>query len=1098
MNRLFPSIPAALVLALSLIGFGLQTQAQLEVETGLTLEEYVNEVLLGNGIQAFNITYQGGFDQLGYLEGADDSFGIPSGLLMSTGAATEVAQPGDDGSCGFGTGCTDCQGMGVDNDLLDIANSVPAMINEDFTVADVNDLSVLEFDFIAAGDSVRFNYLFGSVEYPVNETACDYINSSFNDVFAFFLSGPGITGIYDSPAGFPDGAVNIAGVPGTDPLMPITVSSVNAGCSGTDAVNEEYFVVDFDGNNDENIACGMDGFTVPLVAEHEVICGETYHIKLAIADGTDGALSSIVLLEEGSFESNAVVQINLSIDVGGPEANTIYEDCGLATLTFERPVETVLEIQEMVYIDYGNSEAINGVDYGQPQPDGTLLPLPDSVVFAPFVSLVEFELSAAIDGIAEGPELVEMQIENVAACNGGGLTTYFTFYVAENPPPFEVSDFSTTICQGQEVEAGPIVTGGYGNYTFDWDCPEGNDAATYLLSPDEDWSCFVSVADTCDLADSPIEVEVAINVLQLPPLEVSIDQLGPLVLECSGSASLTSTASGGDGVYSYDWTDEEGVGLAWWPMSNIDIFTWMGVEEVFLTLTDGCGFEVMDSIEVEYNIPPIEITVEESVDVLCNDPFTVTATADGTGPFFYTWFNGNNWLDFDATLNWQTSADASLVLEVSDNCGQTESANVEIIVEAPDVEVSLPQGLVGPCTEVFDLTANVTSGSGGYQYSWLQNGINMNESDASIDVQLGESATISVNVDDGCGQSGTASSLVTIDNPPLVVELGPDIYASCVDFTPIAVDVISGAGGYAYDWFVSGEPYDQGSDITLQSYGTVPVSVSVTDGCGGADNDSLVYHIPDIPLSVELTPSTTICAGDGISLEVEAMGGEEGFVYYWPTLDAYGPVQYIAPLQTAVYPVVATDICGEEIDASTNIEVQYLFSDFVASMSETDENRYTFRATPTPEEPFPGAYSYDWDFGDGNSSDEAITTHVFDGLSDYTVTLDVTSSVGCTNQAYTVVRGPVLLYVPTAFTPNNDGINDAFKVVGSQIMNYELWIMNRWGETVFHSTSLDDVWVGDVQGGTHYAENGIYNWIIRLKGYNTDAEEYTGTLQLMR
>ena len=663
-----------------------------------------------------------------------------------------------------------------------------------------------------------------------------------------------------------------------------------------------------------------------------------------------------------------------------------------------------------------------------------------------------------------------------------------------------MSDFSTTICQGDEIEVGPIVTGGYGNYTFDWACPEGDDEALLLMSPDDDWSCIVTVGDTCDLALNPIDVEVAIEVLEFPPLEIDITTPGPVVLECNGTATISSTASGGDGVYSYQWTDQDGGNLwgSWFDPSQLDLNTWVGADEVFITLTDGCGFEVMDSIDVEYNIPPIEITVEESVDVLCNDPFTVTATADGTGPFFYTWFNGNNWLDFDATLNWQTSADASLVLEVSDNCGQTESANVEIIVEAPDVEVSLPQDLIGPCTEVFDLTANVTSGSGGYQYTWFQNGINMNESDASIDVQLGESATISVNVNDGCGQSGSASSLVTIDNPPLVVELGPDIYASCVDFTNIPVEIVSGAGGYAYEWFVSGEPYDQGPDITLQSYGTIPVSVAVTDGCGGADNDSLVYHIPDIPLSVEVTASTTICAGDGISLEVEAMGGEEGFVYYWPTLDAYGPVQYITPLQTAVYPVVSTDICGEEIDTSTNIEVQYLFSDFVASMSETDENMYTFRATPTPEEPYPGAYSYDWDFGDGNSSDEAITTHVFDGLSDYTVTLDVTSWVGCTNQAYTVVRGPVLLYVPTAFTPNNDGINDAFKVVGSQIMNYELWIMNRWGETVFHSTSLDDVWVGDVQGGTHYAENGIYNWIIRLKGYNTDAEEYTGTLQLMR
>jgi gliding motility-associated-like protein len=251
-------------------------------------------------------------------------------------------------------------------------------------------------------------------------------------------------------------------------------------------------------------------------------------------------------------------------------------------------------------------------------------------------------------------------------------------------------------------------------------------------------------------------------------------------------------------------------------------------------------------------------------------------------------------------------------------------------------------------------------------------------------------------------------------------------------------------------------------------------------------------------LSIEVTPSDIICAGDGISLEVEAMGGEEGFVYFWPTLGTYGPVQYITPLQSAVYPVVATDICGEEIDTATNIEVQYLFSDFIASMSEIDENLYTFRATPSPEEPYAGAYAYHWDFGDGSTSDEPITTHMFDGLGDYTVTLDVTSWVGCTNQAYTVVRGPVLLYVPTAFTPNNDGINDAFQVIGSQIMNYEIWIMNRWGETVFHSTSLDDVWVGDVQGGTHFAENGIYNWIIRLKGFNTDAEEYSGTLQLMR
>ncbi|MBL6866290.1 MAG: choice-of-anchor L domain-containing protein [Flavobacteriales bacterium] len=1055
--------------------------AQLEVETGLTLEEYVNDILLGNGIQAFNITYQGGDNQLGYLTGGDDVFSISSGLILSCDVAENLECPDE-----F-LACDGCLGNGFsDPDLLDIANSVPDLIGESFSVSSVNDGCVLEFDFIAAGDTVSFDYVFGSDEYET------WINTQYNDVFAFFLSGPGITGIYDSPAGFPDGSVNIAGVPNTDPNLPITISSVNSG------TNPEYYV-DNQGGTD---VC-INGYTVPFTASYPVECGETYHIKLAIADGSDTALESIVVLEEGSFESNAVVQIDLSIDVGGPEANTIYEDCGTATLSFERPVETILDIQEMVYINYGSSVATNGVDYGQPQPDGTLLPLPDSVVFAPYVSIVEFELTAAIDGVVEGPELVEMEIENVAACNGGGLTTYFSFYVAEEPPPFEVNGYDTEVCLGDAIELAPLVSGGYGNYTYEWLC-NGEEGAPFLFDPDVagPWSCEIIVGDTCGMPSESAIIEV--EVLQFDPLSVAIDP-DAVVLDCNAIVDLQANATGGydsaaGGFYEYDWEDQDGNNLfaSWFDPSILSLSTWQNADEIFLTVTDACGMEATDSVEVTYNIPALVVTVDEEINVLCNDPFSITASATGEGPFNYTWLDGGAWLGWGNPLNWSTSSDESIVLEVSDACGQVEAVDIEILVDAPDVIVSLPDGLMGPCTEVFNLQADVTSGSGGYQFSWFQNGINMSENGDNIDVQLSETTTFTVNVDDGCGQSGSDNAQIVIDNPPLVIELGPDLYQSCIDYTDLEVDVISGAGDYQYNWFVGGEPYDDDDEITLQSYSTISVGVHVQDGCGGSTNDSLVYHIPDIPILLDVTPSTTICAGDGIWLEAMAMGGEEGFVYYWPSLGTYGPTQYIAPTQSATYPVVATDICGDEMDLASTIEVQYLFSDFTVSGTEDNENRYTFRATPNPPEPYEGAYAYEWNFGDGVTSDDPIVVHEFDGLSDYTVTLDVTSWVGCTNQSYTVVRGPVLLYVPTAFTPNNDGINDAFKVVGGQIKDYELWIINRWGEEVFHSTSLDDFWMGDVQGGSHYAENGIYNWIIRLKGFNTDAEEYTGTLQLMR
>ena len=98
-------------------------------------------------------------------------------------------------------------GVSGEPDLLQVANSVPPMIGQSFNVSSVNDVCILEFDFQPSGDFVSFNYVFGSDEYLT------WVNSAYNDIFAFFLSGPGISGPYASPAGFPDGAVNIAQVP---------------------------------------------------------------------------------------------------------------------------------------------------------------------------------------------------------------------------------------------------------------------------------------------------------------------------------------------------------------------------------------------------------------------------------------------------------------------------------------------------------------------------------------------------------------------------------------------------------------------------------------------------------------------------------------------------------------------------------------------------------------------------------------------------------------------------------------------------------------------------------------------------------------------
>lgn len=250
--------------------------------------ELIQDFLLGSGILIENVSMMGHPEQVGAFSNGLLEAGIYEGVVMSSALVTPF-----DGTSDVPFG----EGADGDEDLLNIANLVPGLIGQQFFVSGVYNMAVLEFDFIPYGDSLAFNYGFASSEYSAWE------NSSFNDVFAFFLSGPGIEGPYSSPDEFPGGAVNIAYVPGSDPELPITVSSVQAN------YNSEFFVP----TNDMPYL-PFTGRTVPFTASYGGLqIGETYHIRLAIADGSDMALASYVFLEAGSFSSNQEVDEDTSV-----------------------------------------------------------------------------------------------------------------------------------------------------------------------------------------------------------------------------------------------------------------------------------------------------------------------------------------------------------------------------------------------------------------------------------------------------------------------------------------------------------------------------------------------------------------------------------------------------------------------------------------------------------------------------------------------------------------------------------------------------------------------------------------------------------------
>jgi len=123
--------------------------------------------------------------------------------------------------------------------------------------------------------------------------------------------------------------------------------------------------------------------------------------------------------------------------------------------------------------------------------------------------------------------------------------------------------------------------------------------------------------------------------------------------------------------------------------------------------------------------------------------------------------------------------------------------------------------------------------------------------------------------------------------------------------------------------------------------------------------------------------------------------------------------------------------------------------------------------------------SYLWDFGTFSTTTFEPT---FEQLQpgDYQISLTVTNDFGCEDISYgrLVIKPLFTFYVPNAFTPNNDGLNDLFFGEGIGIKKYEMSIYNRWGEKIFHSQDQNEKWDGGVT--EWYVQNDVYQYVFKI------------------
>ena len=1078
--RLFTHMKQILRFVLSsviLLGF-VEARAQMTVDNAMTVQDYVTNVLLGQNITVSNITYNGipanqVSLQVGSFQSNGSNMPISSGVIMSTGGITGAVGPNS--QTGATTPTAGTSFGGSDPDLLSLVQGNGG--------SSINDWAIIEFDFVPLGDTLRFNYIWASEEYD------GFVGSQYNDVFGFFISGPGISGPYQNSA------QNIALIPGTS--LNVGINNINNGNGNAGPCNYcEYYNQDspsdtyFFNNQTDDIYTNpyymqYDGYTDVLTARAIVQCGNTYHIKLAICDANDSSLDSGVFLQEDSFTSNIVVQVQLNFQVGGPNGNAAYEDCGENTMNFIRPESSDLNTTLVADIAYGGT-ATMGADYGT---------LPNQVIFNPGVSQVNVPIDIFQDNIPEGQENVTMTITNIAECSGVSVASDFVFYINDSAAPIQIQDSTYNICSGVTQLIEPQITGGYGLYHYQWST--GATTEDLSVTPAFTSTYTLVVSDTCGLAPSSNAYDVI--VAQYPPLTMSMTPNTDQTIDCGGSVQFQASAQGGDSNYTYTWEDENGNTLwpDWADPSLLTYYSWSGSGSVVATVTDGCGLTAMTTVNVTLNAPPLVIDMPSTLEVNCGEQFTLTANTSGGLPtYYYTWIVDGvyDWTQYTNTYNGVASAASTIVVSVSDNCGLSGTDTTLLSIVSIPILIELEPLYQGNCTTPFFLAPLVTGGSGTYTYQWTNNGT-FAGSGATYSFTSPASTQVSVNVTDGCGLTSAQTTQIEIVNPPITLDLGPDIDASCTDSTLIVPALSGGSGNLSYTWTVADTLFGYQNQIRVQSFVTVPVTVSIVDQCGQSATDNLRINIPNIPVTITATPDTAICYGQSAMLVAEGGGGEGRFVYYWPQYGIESDSLYLeGPSLTANYIVVVTDKCGKRVSDTITVAVQSVSAGIGVNNPQGDDYEFSGLTADACEN-----CTYSWNFGDGVLAIEQNPDHTFDGLDQYTVRLTVIDSLGCTDESTYIVNPNPIFYIPNSFTPNNDGVNDVFQVEGIGMREFEITIFNRWGDQVYHSTDPTDVWMGDDRAkGEYYVRDGIYLFKLKVKGYKGEALEKEGTISVFR
>jgi gliding motility-associated-like protein len=650
----------------------------------------------------------------------------------------------------------------------------------------------------------------------------------------------------------------------------------------------------------------------------------------------------------------------------------------------------------------------------------------------------------------------------VTVTDANGCTATDTVTITEPPVLTASATSSPVLCNGGNTGSATVTpVGGVGPYTYSW-TPSGGTGTTASSLTAQSYTCTVTDANGCSTTAS-------CTVTQPTALAVTFTQIDEL---CNGgnNASATVTPSGGTGPYLYSWAPSGATG-ATEPSLTAGSYT--------CTITDANGCVMTQSVTItEPNA--IVVTLAE-VDAHCNqaDGSASSTVVGGTGAYAYNWMPGNV-----TTQNLSNVVSGTYTLTVTDanNCSGSATITINnlngvVASFGPVTNIACFGGATG--------TINVTQTGGNptYTYTWLPN---ISVSNSATNIPAG---TYQVTVTDANGCTSTVT--ITLTQPPLLTIAATATPSVVCSGTPVQINSTPGGGTPAYNVVWNpGNLSGNSQNIVPTTSTSYTATVTDANGCTATATTNVVVNpVPVAALSGDILSG---CAPVCVNFSDVSTIASPGVITSWswdfgdssPLSTSQNPNHcYSTPgVYTVVLTITTADGCTSTITMNNYINV---FVNPVAAFGASPQPTTMLDPQVFFTDSSTNATSWNWSFGDLLNSTSTLQNPSFTYADPtcYQVVLTVSTVNGCTDTATTqVCIGPeATIYIPNAFTPNGDGVNDVFNVVGLGLEpdQFEMWIFDRWGNMIFYTDDLNKGWDGKVQGHEDICQIDTYVWKIR-------------------